>query len=135
MSRSAIARITITLGLLLAGFLIWSLCYEVIVAIRFKPGVVGEGANRFALLQYQASEKSLGSLTIAFQHFWERVVFAETHFEALIRAGLALATTTTMGGAAVIASKFLKKPTPYGNAKFGTIMEAEKKGMPLSDAQ
>ena len=69
MSRSAVAKITICIGVALGGFLIWSLLYEIIVALRFQPGVVGEGANRFALLQYQASEKSLSSIGIAFSHF------------------------------------------------------------------
>ena len=129
MSKSAVARLTITLGVVLAGFLIWSLIYEIIVAMRFKPGMVGEGANRFALLQYQASEKSLMSLTIAITHFWERIVFAETRLEALIRAGLALATTLAIGGGVTIASHYLKKPTPYGDAKFGRILDAEKKNL------
>ena len=129
MSRSAIARLTIFVGLALGGFLLWSVAYEFIVAIRFEPGVVGEGANRFALLQYQADEKSLTSLTIAFFHFWERAAFPETRAEALIRAGLALLITVGLGGAIVLATKLLKKPAPYGDAKFGRILDAERRGL------
>lgn len=129
MSRSAVARLTIVLGLALGGFLVWSLVYEIIVVARFQPGVVGEGANRFALLQYQASEKSLSSIGIAFGHFWERVVFPETRIEALIRAGLALLVTLALAAGAAIAAKVLKKPAPYGDARFGRIMDAERKGL------
>lgn len=129
MSRSAVAKITIFIGLALGGFLIWSLVYEIIVAARFQPGVVGEGANRFALLQYQASEKSLSSMGIAFSHFWERVVFPETRIEAVIRAGLALFITLAAGAGAAIAAKVLKKPAPYGDARFGRILDAERKGL------
>lgn len=129
MSRSAAAKITICIGLALGGFLIWSLLYEIIVAVRFQRGVVGEGANRFALLHYQASEKSLSSIGIAFSHFWERVVFPETRIEALVRAGFALFVTLAIGVGAAVAAKVLKKPAPYGDAKFGKIMDAERKGL------
>jgi type IV secretion system protein VirD4 len=129
MSRSAVAKLTIVLGLALGGFLVWSLLYEVIAAVRYQPGVVGEGANRFALLQYQASEKSLSSIGIAFGHFWERVVFPDTRIEALIRAGLALLITLAAGAGAAIAARVLKKPAPYGDARFGRILDAEKKGL------
>jgi type IV secretion system protein VirD4 len=129
MSRSAVARLTIFVGLALGGFLIWSIAYEIIVAIRFQPGVVGEGAKRFALLQYQSTEKSLFSIAIAFTHFWDRVIFPETRAEALIRAGLALLITVGLGGTTVLATKLLKKPAPYGDARFGRILDAEKRGL------
>jgi type IV secretion system protein VirD4 len=121
--------LTIAAALVLGGFLIWSIAYEVIVAIRFQPGGVGEGANRFALLQYQGSQKSISSMAIAWSHFWERAIFPETRVEALTRAGLALLITVALGGAAAIAAKILKKPAPYGDAKFGRILDAEKRGL------
>ncbi len=129
MSRSVVAKLTITIGLAVGGFLIWSLLYEVIVALRFQPGVVGEGANRFALLQYQANEKSLSSIGIAFSHFWERAVFPDTRIEALIRVGLAFLVTLALGIGAAVAAKVLKKPAPYGDARFGRILDAERKGL------
>ncbi len=129
MSRSAAARLTIFVGLALGGFLIWSIVYEIIVAIRFQPGVVGEGAKRFALLQYQGTEKSLSSMLIAASHFWERAMFPETRTEALIRASLALLVTTGLGTATIVATKLLKKPAPYGDARFGRILDAEKRGL------
>jgi len=129
MSRSAVARLTIFVGLALGGFLIWSIAYEIIVAIRFQPDMVGEGAKRFALLQYQSTEKSLTSIAIAFTHFWERVIFPDTRAEALIRAGLALLITVGLGGAIVLATKLLKKPAHYGDARFGRILDAEKRGL------
>jgi type IV secretion system protein VirD4 len=126
-SRSALARLALSIGVVIAAFLVWSLFYELMVALRFKPGMAGEGTSGWALLQYQAAQKSTSAFFVALAHFWERAIYPDTRGEALIRAALAAAGTAAAGGALALANVLLKRPTPYGDAKFGSLFDAEKK--------
>ncbi|GLI95977.1 hypothetical protein [Methylocystis echinoides] len=100
MSRIIAFRIGIGLLVLLAFCLLWSLAYEVVVALRWAPHrFPSEGASRWALFAMQNADRSADFFLVAWRHFYERLVYPPTRAEALIRAGYAAAAVVALGAA------------------------------------
>lgn len=75
MARVVAYRVAIAILLLLAFCLLWSLAYEIAVALRWAPGrFPGEGASRWALFRQQNADRSAEFFLIAWRHFYERLV-------------------------------------------------------------
>lgn len=129
MSRAWMVRIVVAVAGGAAFFLITSIVYELVVAARWSPALPGDGPNRWGLLQYQNSRRDLGSIFIAWGHFAERIAYPATRFETILRGLIAGGATLAMGGAIAIAALMARKPTHHGNARFGTILDAEAKGI------
>ncbi len=129
MSRAFAYRLVIGLVAFAAFFLLTSLAYEVVVAARWYPALPGEGTNRWALLQLQNSRRDPPSLLIAWEHFAQRLAFPGTRIEALIRVSIASGITLGLAAALVILTFVMRKPTHHGNARFGTLLDAENKGL------
>lgn len=132
MARVIVYRIGVALLLLLGFWLLWSLAYEVAVGMRWAPTrFPSEGASRWALLRMQNADRSAGFAFIAWQHFYERVLYAPTRVEALIRAGYAAGAVLALGAALFIVGLINRRQMPYGAARFGTLMEAAKQGLTI----
>ena len=129
MSRAWMVRIVIAVVGMVAFFLVTSIVYELVVAARWTPALPGDGPNRWALLEYQNTRRDLGSVFIAWHHFVERLKFPATRPETIMRALIAAGFTLAMGGALAVAALVTRKPTHHGNARFGTILDAEAKGL------
>ena len=129
MSRVFAYRLVIGLVALAAFFLMTSLAYEVVVAARWSPALPGEGPNRWALLQLQNARRDPASLLIAGDHFAQRVAFPATRVETIIRAAIAFGITFGLAAALTIFSFVMRKPTHHGDARFGTILDAEKENL------
>lgn len=129
MSRQLAFRIGLTFFGLIGFYLLWCFAYELVVAYRWSPTLAGEGADRFALLKHQNATRDLSTLTIAAEHFWQRYNFPATQAEAIIRAGIAAGGVIVAGVALTITAFVIRKPMPYGSSRFGSLMEAEKKGL------
>ncbi|TAN10566.1 MAG: type IV secretory system conjugative DNA transfer family protein, partial [Rhizobiaceae bacterium] len=103
MARVFAYRIAIAILVLLAFWLLWSLAYEIVVALRFAPHrFAGEGADRWALLKAQNANRSADFFLIAWKHFYARLVYPPTRAEALIRACYAGAAVVALGIAGAI---------------------------------
>lgn len=130
MARVVAYRVAIAILLLLAFCLLWSLAYEIAVALRWAPGrFPGEGASRWALFRQQNADRSAEFFLIAWRHFYERLVYPPTRLEALIRAGYGAATVLALGIGGLIFAFVNRRQMPYGAARFGTLMEAAKQGL------
>ena len=129
MSRSAGLKLVLFLLGVCAATIIWGIIYELVVAARFNPSLAGEGAHRFDLLLSQSAEKSFKSLLMPIQHFYDRAIYPPTRTETFIRGGIAAGLTVALGLAFWTLTILTRKPMPYGNAKFGTIMDASKAGL------
>ena len=130
MARVVAYRIGIAILALIAFCLLWSLAYEIVVALRWAPSrFPSEGTTRWALLRAQNLDRSAGSLLIAWQHFHSRLLYPATRMEALIRAGLAVAAVGGLAVAVFIVAMVNRRQMPYGAARFGTLMEAAKQGL------
>ncbi len=127
MARVVVYRIGIALLALLAFWLLWSLAYEVVVGLRWSPArFPSEGASRWALLKMQNADRSAGFAFVALRHFYERLVYPPTQFEALIRASYAATSVVALGAAGLIFGMVNRRQMPYGAARFGTLMEVAK---------
>ncbi|MGA0564768.1 type IV secretory system conjugative DNA transfer family protein [Ancylobacter sp. VNQ12] len=130
MARILVYRLGIAVLSLVAFWLLWSLAYEVVVGLRWAPNrFPSEGASRWALLRMQNADRSAGFFLIAWQHFYERVLYAPTRVEALIRGGYAAGSVFALGVAGVIFGLVNRRQMPYGAARFGSLMEAAKQGL------
>lgn len=130
MARVVAFRLGIALICAVAFWLLWSLAYEIVVGLRWAPSrFPSEGATRWALLRMQNADRSVGFFLIAWQHFYERVLYAPTRIEALIRGGYAVGSVLALGVAGVIFGLINRRQMPYGAARFGTLMEAAKQGL------
>ena len=129
MSRSASFKLVLFLLALCAATIIWGIVYELVVAARFNPSLADEGAHRFDLLLSQSAQKSFKSLLIPFQHFYDRAIYPPTQTETFMRGGIAAGLTVALGLAFWTLTILTRKPMPYGNAKFGTIMDASYSGL------
>jgi type IV secretion system protein VirD4 len=129
MSRVFVYRLVISLVALAVFGLLTSIVYEIVVAARWNPALPGEGKNRWALLQLQNSRRDFGSLLIAWDHFWQRVRFPGTQLETIIRATIAAGVTLGVGATLAILSVVMRKPTHHGNARFGNLLDAERKNL------
>ncbi|MBR1040683.1 type IV secretory system conjugative DNA transfer family protein [Bradyrhizobium viridifuturi] len=130
MARVVAYRVAIAILVLLAFCLLWSLAYEIVVALRFAPGrFPGEGASRWALFRQQNADRSADFFLIAWRHFYERLIYPPTRLEALIRAGYAAATVVALGVGGLIFGIINRRQMPYGAARFGTVMEAARQGL------
>jgi type IV secretion system protein VirD4 len=121
------ARIVIALLGAASVFLAWSLVYAVVVGWRFDPRLPSEGTARWALLQSLNVEYSAHVLWRSADHFWRRMMFPATQAETAIRGGIALGVVLAAGIGLGLASHVLRPLKPYGEAKFGSILDAEKR--------
>ncbi|AVA23828.1 type IV secretory system conjugative DNA transfer family protein [Rhizobium sp. NXC24] len=129
MSRAFVHRLIVGIFGLIAFFALWSLAYELVTAARWNPALPAEGTSRWALLRYQNTQRSLSGLLVAWQHFSERLVYPPTRSETMVRGAIAAAAVVAIGVAMTLVSIINRKPTHLGNARFGTIMDAEKKNL------
>jgi type IV secretion system protein VirD4 len=130
MARVVAYRIGIAILLLLAFWLLWSMAYEIVVALRWAPArFPSEGAGRWALLRMQNADRSADFFLVAWRHFYDRLMFAPTRAEALIRAGYAAAAVGALGLTGLLFALINRRQMPYGAARFGTLMEAAKQGL------
>ncbi|MCW6512542.1 type IV secretory system conjugative DNA transfer family protein [Lichenifustis flavocetrariae] len=130
MRRVVVHRIAITIIGLLAFWLLWSLAYEIVVALRWAPArFPGEGTRRWALLRMQNADRSIGFGLIAWQHFWSRLFYGATQTEALVRAGLAAASVVGLGLAGALFTFVNRPQMPFGSARFGSLMDAARQGL------
>ncbi|HEV2575488.1 MAG TPA: type IV secretory system conjugative DNA transfer family protein [Beijerinckiaceae bacterium] len=130
MSRVIAFRIGIGLLAVLAFWLLWSLAYEVVVALRWSPQrFPSEGSSRWALFAMQNGDRSADFFLIAWRHFYDRLVYPATRMEALIRAAYAAAAVLAIGTAGALFAFVNRRQMPYGAARFGTVMQAAKQGL------
>jgi type IV secretion system protein VirD4 len=130
MARVVTYRVGIAIVLLLAFWLLWSLAYEVVVALRWAPArFPSEGASRWALFRMQNADRSVDFFLIAWRHFYDRLLFPGTRLEALIRGGYAVALVVSLGFAGALFAYVNRRQMPYGAARFGSVMEAAKQGL------
>ena len=127
MSRNLVFKLVAFLIACLLFALMWSVVYEVVVAARYKPALYAEGTSRWALLRLQMADHSTQTYLTAWKHFYSRLIYPTTQLETIIRGSIAAAAVFGVFGTGFIASIFLKKPMPYGEAHFGTLREAEQK--------
>lgn len=129
MSRRLAVRLVLVLLGLAAFYLLWSFAYELAVAFRWNPALPGEGAERLALLKYQNSLRDFSALTVASEHFMERVSHPATQLETLIRGSIAAGAVLALGAGLTVVGYAIRRPAPYGISRFGNLMEAEGKGL------
>jgi type IV secretion system protein VirD4 len=130
MARVVAYRIGVAILLLLAFWLLWSMAYEIVVALRWAPGrFPSEGTTRWALFRMQNADRSADFFLIAWRHFYDRLLFPGTRLEALVRAGYAAATVGAIGLTGVLFAVINRRQMPFGAARFGTLMEAAKQGL------
>lgn len=130
MARVVAYRIGIAILLLLGFWLLWSIAYEVVVALRWAPTrFPSEGTSRWALFRMQNADRSADFFLVAWRHFYDRLLFAPTRTEALIRAGYAAAAVVALGLGGALFAFINRRQMPYGAARFGTVMEAAKQGL------
>jgi type IV secretion system protein VirD4 len=130
MARVVAYRIGIAILLLLAFWLLWSMAYQIVVALRWAPTrFPSEGANRWALFRMQNADRSVDFFLIAWRHFYDRLLFAPTRFEAVIRAAYGAAAVVALGLGGLLFAAINRRQMPYGAARFGTVMEAAKQGL------
>lgn len=129
MKRATASRIGIGLFAVIAFWLLWSLTYAVVVGARHKPSMVGEGQARWGLLQALNGTREFRAVVMPSSHFMARInhpaTTGETWLRALIAAGIVLAA----GAGLALAARIARKPKPYGDAKFGSVLDAEKKAL------
>jgi type IV secretion system protein VirD4 len=129
-SRVIAYRVGIGLLITLAFWLLWSLAYEVVVALRWAPhSFPSEGASRWALFAMQNADRSADFFLIAWRHFHDRLLYVPTRTEALIRAGYAAAAVVGLGFGGALLAYINRRQMPYGAARFGSVMEAAKQGL------
>ncbi len=119
----------IMIGLVGAAFLFlaWSLVYAVVVGWRFDPRLPSEGAARWALLQSLNADYSWQVLFRSADHFSRRMLFPPTQAETAIRGAIALSVVLAAGLGLAIAAHVLRPLKPYGEARFGSILDAERR--------
>lgn len=130
MARIVVFRLGIALICAVAFCLLWSLAYEIAVGMRWAPTrFPSEGATRWALLRMQNADRSADFFLVAWQHFYERILYEPTRIEALIRGAYAAGGIVALGIAGLIFGLVNRRQMPYGAARFGTLMEAAKQGL------
>jgi type IV secretion system protein VirD4 len=129
MSRAWSVRVVVGLFALAAFFVLWTLAYEVTVAARWNPTLPGEGAARFDLLKAQNAARDWRALSIGWNHFLARLAYPATQAETLLRGLIAAAVVLALGGVLTVVRVALRKPMPFGDARFATILDAERKGL------
>lgn len=99
MSRVVAYRIGIAILVVLAFWLLWSLAYEIVVALRWRPErFPSEGSSRWALFAMQNADRSPDFFLMAWRHFYARVMFPPTRLEAFTRAGYAAGVVILLAG-------------------------------------
>ena len=130
MARIVADRIGVAMIAALAFALLWSFAYEVIVALRWAPTrFPSEGSSRWVLLRLQNADRSRGFALLAWNHFLARLWYPSTQGEALIRAGLAALAVVALGIAGWVFSIVNRRQMPFGEARFGTLIEAAHQGL------
>lgn len=129
MSRVYAFRLLIALLALITAFLLTSLAYELVVTMRWNPALAGEGKSRWALLQFQNSRRDPGALLVAWEHFTQRLAYPATRSETIIRGLIAGGSTLALAAGIALFTVVMRKPTHHGNARFGTLIDAGRKGL------
>ena len=129
MARVYAFRLLIALLALIAAFLLTSLAYELVVTARWNPPLAGEGKSRWALLQHQNSRRDPGALLVAWEHFAQRLAYPATRQETILRGVIAGGATLALAAGIVLFTVAMRKPTHHGNARFGTLLDAGRKGL------
>jgi type IV secretion system protein VirD4 len=130
MARVRLFRVGVAILGLIAFFLLWSLAYEIVVALRWAPTrFPSEGATRWALIKMQNADRSAGFFLVAWDHFYTRLAYPGTWLEATIRAGLAAGGVIALALGGCLFAFINRRQTPFGAARFGTLMEAAKQGL------
>lgn len=130
MSRVVAYRVGVGLLCALAFWLLWSLAYEVVVALRWAPHrFPSEGASRWALFAMQNADRSADFFLVAWRHFHDRLLYAPTRAEALIRGAYAAGVVVALGLGGALFAYVNRRQMPYGAARFGSVMEAAKQGL------
>lgn len=130
MSRVVAYRIGIAILVVLAFWLLWSLAYEIVVALRWAPErFPSEGSSRWALFAMQNADRSPDFFLMAWRHFYARVMFPPTRLEAFTRAGYAAGVVILLAAGGCLFAFINRRQMPYGAARFGSVMEAVKQGL------
>ena len=130
MTRVIAYRIGVAIFACVGFFLLWSLAYEIVVAARWAPHrFPGEAASRWALFRMQNADRSIGFALIASKHFSARLFFPATQAEALVRAGVAAGAVIALGLGGWFFAFINRRQMPFGEARFGTLMDAAKQGL------
>ena len=130
MARVVAYRVGLAVIAAVAFWLVWSFAYEVVVGLRWAPArFPGEGTSKWALLRMQNTDRSAQFAFVAARHFYERLLYSPTRVEALIRAGFAAASVVAFGAALTVFAAVNRRQTPFGAARFGTLMEAARQGL------
>ena len=130
MARVRLFRVGVAILGLIAFFLLWCLAYEIVVAMRWAPTrFPSEGATRWALIKMQNADRSAGFFLVAWDHFYTRLIYPGTQLEAMIRAGLAAGGVMALALGGWLFAFINRRQTPFGAARFGTLMEAAKQGL------
>ncbi|PZR88479.1 MAG: conjugal transfer protein TraG [Stutzerimonas stutzeri] len=129
MARVYVFRLLIALLALIAAFLLTSLAYELVVTARWNPALAGEGKSRWALLQFQNNRRDPGALLVAWEHFSQRLAYPATRPETILRGLVALGATLSLAAGIALFAVVMRKPTHHGNARFGSLIDAGRKGL------
>ena len=130
MARVVVYRIGLALLALVSFWLLWSLAYELVVALRWAPGrFPSEGATRWSLYRMQNAAHSGDFFLVAWRHFYARLTYAPTRGEALARGAYAATAILALGCAGAMFAFVNRRQTPFGDARFGTLLEAAKQGL------
>lgn len=131
MSRAAVTRTIELVIVALVVLVLWDIVYEVVCGFRWTAS---EGSTKWALILRQFSFRTWSSVTPEFfwlgpNHLYLRLVYPGTRIEALLRAGISLAIVAAGAVALVIAWWTNRAGTQHGDARFGTIAEADSAGL------
>jgi len=121
------SRIVLTVLACVAGYLLWSLIYAVLVGARFDPKLPGEGTARWALLQSLNHGAFSDILTRSADHLGRRLLYLPTQAETAVRGALALGLTLALGAGLAIAAWVTRPSTLHGAARWGTLLDAERR--------
>ena len=129
-ARVVVYRIGLALLALVSFWLLWSLAYELVVALRWAPGrFPSEGATRWTLFRMQNADRSGDFFLVAWRHFYARLIYAPTRDETLVRGAYAATAVLGLGSAGLVFWYVNRRQTPFGDARFGTLLEAAKQGL------
>ena len=118
----------------LALLIVWVLAYEAVCGIRWTPA---EGSTKWALIQRQFSFTTWSSVTPEFfwlgpGHFYQRLLYLPMRMETLLRAGIALGLIVAGGGGLLLFHFATRRGSMHGDARFGSMGEAEQAGLASS---
>lgn len=126
MSRILVYRFGAGLFALIGLFIVWSLAYDIVVGLRWDGSLPGDGTSRWGLLQMQNGRRDLSGILVAWRHFTERLAYPPTRIETLLRGLIAAGGTLGLAAGLAMTALFNRKPRHLGDARLGTLMDAER---------